>query len=71
MEPFGLIIVAAGVFTVTASIQDWDFFFNSRKAELLVAMLGRSGARVFYGLLGVVIVILGILFTMGMLKDAT
>jgi hypothetical protein len=71
MNLFGLLIVAGGLFSICGAAFDWDFFLNSRKARLFVSMFGRNGARIFYGILGLVIVILGTLITMGILEDAT
>jgi len=70
MNPVGLIFVAAGVFSICGAAFDWDWFINSRKARFFVATLGRNGARIFYGVLGIAVVILGALMTFGILKDA-
>ena len=70
MHPVGLILVAAGLFSICGAAFDWDFFINSRKAQLFVTMFGRTGARIFYGVLGLAIVVLGALITLGVLKDA-
>jgi len=59
--------MAAGVFAICGAAFDWDFFMNSRKAALFVRFLGRNGARVFYGLLGAVIVVLGGLMAAGVI----
>ena len=71
MNPVGLILVAAGLFSICGAAFDWDFFINSRKARFFVSILGRTGARIFYAILGLVIVVLGALITLGILKDAT
>ena len=71
MNPMGLILVAAGIFSICGAALDWDFFINSRKARFFVAVFGRTGARIFYGVLGLVIVVMGALITSGILKDAT
>jgi small neutral amino acid transporter SnatA (MarC family) len=44
--------VGAGVFSVLASILNWDFFFESRKAQTFIKLFGRNGARIFYIILG-------------------
>ena len=71
MNPFGLILVAFGIFSICGAAFDWDWFINSRKARFFVAILGRTGARIFYGILGLVIIVIGVLVTLGILKDAT
>jgi len=65
MNPLGLILIAGGVFSVLGAALDWDFFMESRKARLFVGMLGRNGARVFYGILGTGIAVFGTLGVMG------
>ena len=70
MNPLGLILVAAGLISICGAAFDWDFFINSRKAQFFVSILGRTGARVFYAILGLVIIVLGVLTTLGILKDA-
>lgn len=69
MNPIGLLLVAGGLFSICGAAFDWDFFINSRKARFFVSTFGRNGARVFYGLLGIVIVVMGTLITVGILKD--
>jgi hypothetical protein len=54
-----LFAYAAGVFVIAAAIFDWDWFFNNYKAKFFVDALGRNGARMFYGVLGVAILFLG------------
>lgn len=51
-----LLLVAAGLFTITASIVNWDWFFENRRAAFFVKTFGRNGARIFYGILGAVII---------------
>ena len=43
MNPAGLILMAAGVFSIAGAALDWDFFINSRKARLFVSLFGRNG----------------------------
>jgi hypothetical protein len=68
MNPAGLILMAAGIFSISGAALDWDWFINSRKARLFVSLFGRNGARIFYGLLGTVITILGLLITIGVIE---
>jgi hypothetical protein len=70
MNLIGLLLVAAGIFTICGGAFDWDFFMDSRKARFFVSLFGRTGARVFYCVLGLVIIVLGVLITLGILKDA-
>lgn len=52
-----------GGFVLLAAILNWDFFFNARKAVIIVKIFGRNGARIFYGILGVIIIAIGIWLT--------
>lgn len=70
MNPFGLLFIAAGIFSICGAVFDWEFFMNNRKAWLFVTIFGRNGARVIYVLLGLGIVVMGVLFTFGILKDS-
>jgi hypothetical protein len=69
MEIRGLALVAMGIFTVVAAGMDWDWFMNHRKARLFVSLFGRTGTRVFYGLLGSVLITLGGMLTFGGLPN--
>ena len=56
-----IFFVFAGLFPIAAAVFDWDFFFDNYKARPLVKLLGRDGARIFYGVLGFVLIFAGIL----------
>lgn len=62
-----LVIVAAGGFSIAGAVLDWDWFMSSRRARLFVHLLGRMGARIFYGLLGAVLVVVGLASVLGSL----
>ena len=70
MNPFGLILAAAGVFSVCGAAFDWDWFMESAKGRAFVALFGRSGARIFYTILGAGLVVLGVLLALGIVQDA-
>lgn len=55
-----IFIIGAGIFSIVSSILNFDFYFESRKARFFVSIFGRNGARVFYGMLGIFLVILGV-----------
>ena len=65
----GLILVGAGLFSIVGAVLNKDWFMNNRKARPLVRLLSRNGARVFYILLGVALVVLGALLMAGVIKD--
>jgi small neutral amino acid transporter SnatA (MarC family) len=41
-----------GAFCIIASILNWNKFFENRRAYLFVKLFGRTGARIFYSVLG-------------------
>lgn len=51
--------VGGGLFCVLAAALDWDWFMNHPKARFFVNTFGRNGARVFYVLLGCLLIGLG------------
>jgi len=65
----GWFLAAGGAFSLCAAVLDWNWFMNHRKAQRLVKWFGRGGARVFYGLLGTGLVVLGVLVATGVLQS--
>ncbi len=45
-----------GVYAIVASCFNWDWFFNNYKAQKWVNLIGRTGARIFYIVLGLLLV---------------
>ncbi len=39
-----------------ASLLNWDWFFTTRNAQTIVRNVGRNRARLFYGILGIIII---------------
>jgi hypothetical protein len=70
MNPLGLLLVAAGLFGAAGGIFDWEWFMNSHKARFMSTILTRTGARIFYVILGLGIVVLGTLITMGVIQES-
>jgi hypothetical protein len=58
---WGLFIVA-GVVSVLASVFDWNWFFTSQNARFIVENVGRKRARLFYGLLGLIMIAMVVFF---------
>ena len=59
MLPLAPFAFAAGLFVIVAVAIDWDWFFEHPKAKFFVDHFGRAGARVFYAILGIAIIVLG------------
>lgn len=52
-----VLVIIGGAFSILASIFNWNFFFENRKAKFFMTVFGRQGSRLFYSILG-----LGLLF---------
>jgi hypothetical protein len=62
-----LLSIGAGAFCLAASFQNWDWFFNNWRARIVSSIFGRNGARIFYGVLGGFLVLLGLFVGIGSL----
>lgn len=60
-----ILIILAGLFSTAASYFNWDWYFNSRRARFFVQVFGRKGARIFYMVLGLFLVGMGVAVFMG------
>lgn len=56
----GIASILAGIFTIICAYCDFDWFMNNYRASFFVTIFGRDGARIFYIILGVLLVIIGI-----------
>ena len=55
----GCVSVALGLFFFFVSVMNWEWYFSLRSAQILQRLLGRTGARLFYSLLGAGLIALG------------
>lgn len=60
-----IIIIFVGLFSMAGGIFDWNWFMENRRARLFVRLFKRTGARIFYILLGLVFVVVGVLAMTG------
>ncbi len=60
-----VVCLVIGGLTVVGAILDWRWIMDNRRARLTVKLLGRRGARVLYGVLGVIIAGLGVVVLIG------
>ena len=67
----GLLSVLVGGFTIAAICLRWDWMMNHDKVRDVFQILGNTGATVFYIVLGLGFVIMGILMVMGILQFST
>lgn len=47
----------AGLTTFLGSLLNWTWMYRSKRSKSIVSTLGLTGARIIYGLLGLVIMI--------------
>jgi hypothetical protein len=55
-----ILIFLTGVILMGASVFNWKVFFNNSKADFFTERWGQTGARIFYFILGALIIALGI-----------
>ena len=56
------IFALAGITSLLASLLNWNWFFTTRNAHTIVRNVGRGRARLFYGILGVIIIGMAVFF---------
>ncbi len=54
----------AGILALLAALFNWNWFFTSQNARPVVLRIGRPKARLFYGVLGVIMIALSVYFYM-------
>ncbi len=65
-----VLVVLAGLLCACAAAFDWNWFMEHRKAASISHLLGsRERGRVFYGLLGMFLIVMGFLQVFGVIKD--
>jgi small neutral amino acid transporter SnatA (MarC family) len=62
-----IFFVLAGLFSFAGAVFDWEWFMTNYRAAFFVRLLGRTGARVLYALLGVFLAALGMAGTFGLI----
>ena len=56
----GIFGIFASIFCIICAALDFDWFMNSNKAKIFVELFGRDGARIFYILLGLFLLVVSI-----------
>lgn len=49
-----------GTLSICAAIANWEWFFNSNNGKIFVRLFKRTGARIFYMILGILIWVMAI-----------
>ena len=52
----------SGIVSLLAAVLDWDWFFTAQNTRFIVSRLGRRHARWCYGVLGVVLMGMAVVF---------
>ena len=55
------LFIGLGLFSVVAAVMNLEWYFQTSAAQTFVRWLGRTGARLFYVLLGVGLIACGVL----------
>ena len=55
------LFIGLGVFSGVAAVLDLEWYFQTSAAQTFVRWLGRTGARLFYVLLGIGLISCGVL----------
>lgn len=56
------IFVCVGLLAVLAALFNWDWFFTASNTQFVVSNVGRPRARLFYALLGLMMIGTGVFF---------
>lgn len=51
------LLAAGGCFALTAAAAGWEWFFRSANVRVLVGRMSRRGARLFYGAVGMALIV--------------
>ena len=62
------IFVVVGLLAILASLFNWNWFFQSQNTQFIVANVGRKKARLFYALLGLLMIATAVYFFMEVQK---
>ncbi|WP_329913285.1 immunity 17 family protein [Phocaeicola dorei] len=56
------IFVLVGLLSVLAALFNWEWFFTTHNTQFIVSNAGRQRARLFYAILGLLMIATGIYF---------
>ena len=65
---YSLFFFLIGAVLSLEAISNWEYFFSQRKAKWLIEKLGRRGARLVYGALGMIFISVAVSLSIGILK---
>jgi len=67
MNVLGLVLVAAGVISLTGVVFNLSWYQNTRNFKFFSGIFSHTGARIFYGTFGVALIVTGSLITAGII----
>jgi hypothetical protein len=56
------IFAIVGLLAILASLFNWDWFFQSQNTQAIVRNVGRNRARLFYAVLGILMIATAVYF---------
>ncbi|WP_298072991.1 immunity 17 family protein [uncultured Bacteroides sp.] len=58
------IFAVAGIISLLAALLDWNWFFTAHNTQFIVRNVGRRQARLFYGVLGLILIATAVFFVL-------
>ena len=55
-----LMTIGGGIFCIWASVTEQEWFFNHWRARPIVKLFGMNGAKIFYIVLGVLLIVMSL-----------
>ena len=55
-----LLSIVIGFYTIAGAALNWEWFMKDPKADIFVRLFGRTGTRVFYMIVGVGLIFIGL-----------
>ena len=56
------LFVLVGLLALLAALFNWDWFFTAQNTQFVLANVGRKQARLFYAVIGVLMIATGVFF---------
>ncbi|MCU4176068.1 immunity 17 family protein [Carboxylicivirga sp. N1Y90] len=50
------LMLVLGALIFIAAVTNWDWYFKQRRAQTMIKLMGRNGARILYAVLGLLFV---------------
>lgn len=57
----GIFFLFLGLLSLTAAIRNYEWYFSTQGAAMFIKWFGRKGARIFYAILGLVLIVCGLI----------